>query len=185
MSKKKIEGQTSTATVPKKPLSGFFLYRGEKFEEVKKSNASASIAELTKIISNQWNALDEKEKARFTEMSKREREKYNLEVEKYVKENGPIEKVKRKKKRGAASAESEDKSKKRNQKKKEGGESVQKEEEEGKAKKKVKTDTEKPAKKKGETSEANKKTPKDQKEAPKKEVSAKGKKGKKEGSTSK
>lgn len=181
MNKKKSEGQTSTATVPKKPLSGFFLYRGEKFGEVKKQNATASITELTKIISNQWNSLDEKEKARFTEMSKKEREKYNIEMEKYVKENGPVEKIKRKKKKETTSGDSEEHAAKRKAAKKKDDTPH---EEEGKGKKKVKlsSDTEEKKQMK-ENSDATKK--KEAKEVPKKDSSVKAKKAKKEGPGSK
>ena len=36
---------------PKKPLSAFFLYRAEVYEDVKGKNPNAKITELTKIIS--------------------------------------------------------------------------------------------------------------------------------------
>lgn len=43
---------------PKKPLSAFFLYRGEVYDDVKAKNPTSKITELTKIISEMWGKVD-------------------------------------------------------------------------------------------------------------------------------
>ncbi len=50
---------------PKKPLSAFFLFRGEVYDNVKGKNPNAKITELTKIISEMWGKVDESTKRRL------------------------------------------------------------------------------------------------------------------------
>jgi hypothetical protein len=49
----------------KKPLSAFFLFRGEVYDNVKGKNPNAKITELTKIISEMWGKVDESTKRRL------------------------------------------------------------------------------------------------------------------------
>jgi len=44
--------------LPKKPLTAFFMFRGDIYKQMKTKNPKASIAELGAIVGQQWKALD-------------------------------------------------------------------------------------------------------------------------------
>lgn len=71
--------ETSTSTKPKKPLSGFFLYKRERYPEIKKKNPELAVVEITKMVSKMWNNLSETEKEKFTGLAKSSREKYEID----------------------------------------------------------------------------------------------------------
>ncbi len=50
---------------PKKPLSAFFLYRGEVYDKVRDENPTYKITELTKLISVMWSKTDQTTKDRL------------------------------------------------------------------------------------------------------------------------
>ena len=54
---------------PKKPLTAFFLYKADVYEKVKKENPDKKMTELTKIISERWNAADQKTITKYTKQN--------------------------------------------------------------------------------------------------------------------
>lgn len=66
--------------LPKKPLTGFFMFRGENYENIKKKNPKASITELSGILGQQWKALDEGQKENFQNQYAAEMEDYNKQM---------------------------------------------------------------------------------------------------------
>lgn len=81
---------------PKKPLSAFFLYRGEVYDDVKAKNPTAKITEITKIISSMWGTIDEANKARLEEVYLKNKSKYDDDKAAYEAEHGKIERKKKK-----------------------------------------------------------------------------------------
>lgn len=81
---------------PKKPLSAFFLFRGEVYEDVKAKNPGAKITQLTKIISERWGRVDEATKNRLQADYQKNKTKYEEEKETYEREHGKIERKKKK-----------------------------------------------------------------------------------------
>lgn len=59
---------------PKKPLSAFFLYRAEVYDDVKAKNPDAKITDLTRIISEMWGKVDEATRARLEEQYQKNKE---------------------------------------------------------------------------------------------------------------
>ena len=46
-------------TPPKKPLSPFLRYRSQVFKQVQADHPGCRVTELTTIIANMWNNIDE------------------------------------------------------------------------------------------------------------------------------
>ncbi|GAN01179.1 hypothetical protein MAM1_0005c00610 [Mucor ambiguus] len=70
---------------PKQPPSNFFLFSNSIREQVDKQNPEASFTEKSKIYGARWRKLSEEQKKPFTELAKKEREKYLKEVAAYEK----------------------------------------------------------------------------------------------------
>lgn len=81
---------------PKKPLSAFFLFRGEVYDDVKAKNPNAKITEITKIISEKWSKVDEATKTRLEEEYHTNKGVYDEEKAAYEKQYGKIERKKKK-----------------------------------------------------------------------------------------
>ena len=82
---------------PKKALSAFFLYRAEVYEKVKAEHPNSKITDLTKIISEMWNNVDEETKNRLEDQYQKNKEQVAKEKEEYVAKYGKIEKKKKNK----------------------------------------------------------------------------------------
>lgn len=52
----------TSADAPKKPMNPEIAYRMEVYDEVKKQHPDADTAELSKIIADLWDKLDEEAK---------------------------------------------------------------------------------------------------------------------------
>ena len=90
---------------PKRPLSAFFLYRQERYQDVTKANANKGVADITKIISAEWNKLPDERKKKYQDQYTSDKGKYDKEIQDYISKYGKIEKkkkIKREKKDKAA-----------------------------------------------------------------------------------
>lgn len=83
---------------PKRPLSAFFLYKGDVYEQTKKENPDLKITELTKLISEKWNAIDANTKTKYEKKTAEAKQKYEKELQDYVDKYGEVDKKKRSKK---------------------------------------------------------------------------------------
>ncbi|KAL9537794.1 hypothetical protein MBANPS3_011457 [Mucor bainieri] len=70
---------------PKQPPSNFFLFSNSIREQVDKQHPEATFTEKSKIYGARWRKLSEEQKKPFTELAKKEREKYLKEVAAYEK----------------------------------------------------------------------------------------------------
>jgi hypothetical protein len=48
--------------MPKKPLNGFMIFRGENYDVLKAKNSEKTMTEITKMIAELWSDLDTKRK---------------------------------------------------------------------------------------------------------------------------
>lgn len=80
---------------PKRPLSAFFLFRQNRYKEVSEANPKISVAEITKIISNEWNKLSDVCKQEYKKQYDTSKAKYDDELKDFVNKYGKVEKKKK------------------------------------------------------------------------------------------
>ena len=97
----------STPEPPKKPLSTYFLYKGQKYDEFKKKNPDMKMTEITSAISEDYRKLTEKEMDKLKAQAAKNKEKYEEEYKAFCEKYGTPEKKKRKEKKNAKEEESE------------------------------------------------------------------------------
>lgn len=90
---------------PKRALSAFFLYRGEVYDRVKADNPTAKITEITKIISDMWQNVDQATKDRLEAEYQKNKEVVAQEKAEYEDKYGKIERKKKKKRIDKAAKE--------------------------------------------------------------------------------
>jgi hypothetical protein len=78
--KKKVKDPNA----PKRARNGYMFYIEENRAKVHKENPSKQSKELTQILAKEWNALNDKEKAKYMEKAKADRERYTAEKAKYT-----------------------------------------------------------------------------------------------------
>jgi len=92
---KEIGKKVDRPAPPKRPLSAFFLYKYDAYEEVKRENPEARIIELTKIICEKWKNLDEETKKAYEKKQEEAKKTYEQQIKEYETEYGPILKKRR------------------------------------------------------------------------------------------
>ena len=80
---------------PKRPLSAFFLFRKERYESVVKANPKMGVADITKVISEEWNKLSDEKKKGYTNQYSSAKVKYDKDIKDYVDKYGKVEKKKK------------------------------------------------------------------------------------------
>lgn len=80
---KTLEEKVGLPAKPKKPLTPFFRYMRETRDSFKKQNPEMSVMDLTKLMSKQWETVDDKAKTRYMNEFKKEQIKYVEERAKY------------------------------------------------------------------------------------------------------
>eukprot|EP01016_Furgasonia_blochmanni_P001545 TRINITY_DN105_c0_g1_i4.p1 TRINITY_DN105_c0_g1~~TRINITY_DN105_c0_g1_i4.p1 ORF type:complete len:175 (-),score=66.53 TRINITY_DN105_c0_g1_i4:438-962(-) len=109
----KTKEDSNKPAPPKRPLTGFFLYKRDVYEEVKKANPTAKMTDLTKIISEQWKKVDADTHKKYEKMAESEKEKHAKLLKDYEDQYGKVERKRKSKKKAAESdSESEDEPKK-------------------------------------------------------------------------
>mmetsp|Transcript_22284 Transcript_22284/g.25802 ORF Transcript_22284/g.25802 Transcript_22284/m.25802 type:complete len:118 (-) Transcript_22284:202-555(-) len=88
---------------PKKPLTAFFIYKGDIYQQIKKENPDMKMTELTKVISEKWNNVDAATKSKYEKKNEEAKERYEKELKEYIAEHGEPDKKKRGKKKGKGS----------------------------------------------------------------------------------
>lgn len=91
--KERKKTRTKLPGMPKKPMSGYFIFMGEEGrEKAKKENPSATIGEIAKSVGTMWNEMEDKTK--WDEKAKVAKEKYEEEYKEWF-ENGGEEALKK------------------------------------------------------------------------------------------
>ena len=80
---------------PKRPLSAFFLFRQERYQDVTNAHKGKNVAEITKIISEEWNKLSDERKKKYQEQYNTAKVKYDQEIKDYISKYGKVEKKKK------------------------------------------------------------------------------------------
>ena len=68
---------------PKRNQSAFFIYSNTHRSTVKEQNPEASFGDIAKIISKQFKALSEKERAKYDTLAAADKDRYKREMEAY------------------------------------------------------------------------------------------------------
>ena len=68
---------------PKRNQSAFFIYSNTHRATVKEENPEASFGDIAKIISKQFKALSEKERAKYDTLAAADKERYQREMAAY------------------------------------------------------------------------------------------------------
>ena len=71
---KKAEKDGSGA--PKKPLSAYFLFLNDNRQKIRDANPDLSMCEQTKLMGAKYRELNEKDKAHYDSLAKRDKERY-------------------------------------------------------------------------------------------------------------
>ena len=82
---KKTKGNTKSKpkrdpTMPKKPLSSYFLFSQEERLKIKIENPSFSIGECAKEIGRRWAVVSPEEKKRYQQLANQARQKYDQDM---------------------------------------------------------------------------------------------------------
>eukprot|EP00743_Colponemidia_sp_Colp-15_P001567 GILK01001712.1.p1 GENE.GILK01001712.1~~GILK01001712.1.p1 ORF type:complete len:845 (-),score=150.63 GILK01001712.1:357-2891(-) len=85
--KEKKKKKEKDENAPKRALSAYFIFSGEKREEIKKANPEAGITDIAKLISAEWNKLDDDQKKPFQQQADKEKARYETEMTEYKKNN--------------------------------------------------------------------------------------------------
>ena len=76
---------------PKKPLTAFFQFRKDVYNEVKEENPDLKITKITELIGERWRNLSTVEKTKYESQYTKEKKQYDKEKEKYEGKYGKIE----------------------------------------------------------------------------------------------
>ena len=106
----------SVADIPKKPLTGFFLYKRDIYHETKEAHPDMKITELTKLIAEKWSSEKPDVKNKYEKLSSVEKEKYENAKKEFETKHGKtiadIRKTDRKSKKKEDKSSSKKKTKK-------------------------------------------------------------------------
>ena len=80
---------------PKRPLSAFFLFRQDRYKDVTAANPNKNVADITKIISEEWKLLSDEKKKDYQNQYNASKTKYDQEIKDYTAKYGKVEKKKK------------------------------------------------------------------------------------------
>lgn len=78
---------------PKRPLSGFFIYKREVFIQRRDEFTSLKIAEITSKIAKEYTDLSQEQKQKYDDISKKDKENYLRLMTEWMEKYGEIERV--------------------------------------------------------------------------------------------
>lgn len=84
------------AAAPKKNQTAYFLFMGDRREKLKKENPDLSHKEIVTKLGEEWRALSETDKKKYSTLAEKDKKRYQNEMDEYIKENGEPEKKTRK-----------------------------------------------------------------------------------------
>eukprot|EP00192_Tetraselmis_astigmatica_P015885 CAMPEP_0117663142 /NCGR_PEP_ID=MMETSP0804-20121206/8434_1 /TAXON_ID=1074897 /ORGANISM="Tetraselmis astigmatica, Strain CCMP880" /LENGTH=89 /DNA_ID=CAMNT_0005470099 /DNA_START=160 /DNA_END=429 /DNA_ORIENTATION=+ len=87
MPKAPAEGKRKRAkkdpNAPKRPLGMYMMFCKERRGGIAAANPSLSVAQIGKLLGEEWRAMDEKEKERFRGLADQDKVRYEKEMETY------------------------------------------------------------------------------------------------------
>merc|ERR1712189_104022 len=81
--KRKRKKKEKDPNQPKRNMSSYFHFCGEKRSDIKEDHPDATVGEVAKLLSAIWKELSETEKAKYEEMAKKDKERYVKAMEEY------------------------------------------------------------------------------------------------------
>ena len=70
---------------PKRAMSAFLLFCGDKRPKLREKNPTASVGDLAKLLGAEWKTLNAAQKAPYDEKAKKEKDRYKAQMEAYKK----------------------------------------------------------------------------------------------------
>lgn len=89
----------SIEDIPRKPLTGFFLYKKDIYDTVKEQYKDRKATEIIRAISVKWNEEKPEVKAKYEKESAIEKEKYEKAKQEFEAKYGSISAMKKKHKK--------------------------------------------------------------------------------------
>merc|ERR1711990_388340 len=83
-------GKKKDPNAPKRPMSAYFFFLGDKRAEVKAANPEYKIGDIGKAIGKMWKELDASAKAPYEKKAEIAKKKYNDDMEAYKNARGVI-----------------------------------------------------------------------------------------------
>merc|ERR1739848_416888 len=75
---------------PKKNLTSYIIFGNERREAVKEANPDAAAKDIMKLLGEEWRDLDDADKAEYTKMAEKDRERYVAELEAFKDSGGVL-----------------------------------------------------------------------------------------------
>merc|ERR1711971_650605 len=85
MGGKRKDSKAKDPNAPKRPLSAYFFFTGEKRAEVKAENPALKMTEIAKLLGEMWKEMDATEKAPYEKKAEIAKQKYEVEKAAYKK----------------------------------------------------------------------------------------------------
>lgn len=80
--------EESVPAPPKKPMAAFFLYKSDRYPEFVKSHPDKRIAELTKLISQDWAKEPQESKDGYQRRYLEQKKNFDAEMKAYIAQHG-------------------------------------------------------------------------------------------------
>lgn len=68
---------------PKRGLSPYFHFSGERRPQLKKDNPETAFGDLTKMVAAEWNSMSDEQKASYVEKAAKDKVRYEAEKQEY------------------------------------------------------------------------------------------------------
>jgi len=92
--KKRKKKKQKDPNQPKRNMSSYFHFCSEHRPSAKDDNPGASVGDLAKILSDKWKELTNKQKVKYEELARKDKERYLKEMDVYNSKN-PSKKVRK------------------------------------------------------------------------------------------
>jgi len=77
--------------IPKRPLSAFFIFKNDCYEQVKRENPTLKITEVVKLVAQRWGNLSTEEKLSYEARNQEAKALYEQQIALYEANYGKIE----------------------------------------------------------------------------------------------
>jgi len=81
--KRKRKTKEKDPNQPKRNMSSYFHFCGERRAEAKEENPGASVGDIAKVMSAIWRELTDTEKGKYEELARKDKERYLKAMEEY------------------------------------------------------------------------------------------------------
>jgi len=80
---------------PKRPQTGFFLFKSEKFDQMKKKHPRGNAVEISSLLADEWRDLNERTKKKYENKHEKLMQQYEKDMEEYEAQYGKVQRKRR------------------------------------------------------------------------------------------